>query len=174
MTTQKIFKWFWTWEDEKEETWLREMAQKGWHLREIQLLNRYTFESGAPGEVAYRLDFMTNPKDKQGYLQLFQDAGWEYVLEYGSWQYFRKAVTAGEAPEIFTDNESKAQKYQRILPILVIFVVVLSPALSTPDLLTRYGWFGAVAYGLRFLIFLLMLISLLMLIRRLGQLKKKL
>lgn len=123
------------------------MSRQGWHLREIQLLNRYTFESGAPGEVAYRLDFMTNPKDKQDYLQLFQDAGWEYALEYGSWQYFRKAVTTDEVPEIFTDNESKAKKYQRILVLLVIFSVVMNPAIGGGNLPERYGWFGAAAFS---------------------------
>jgi len=29
MTTMKQFHWFWGWDDEKEENWLREMAQKG-------------------------------------------------------------------------------------------------------------------------------------------------
>jgi len=29
MTTMKQFHWFWAWDDEKEENWLREMAQKG-------------------------------------------------------------------------------------------------------------------------------------------------
>jgi len=174
MTTLTTFRWFWAWDDGKEEAWLGEMARQGWHLREIQLLNRYTFESGAPGEVAYRLDFMTDSKDKQNYLQLFRDAGWEHVLEYGSWQYFRKTAQAGEAPEIFTDNESKARKYQRILALLVVFSVVLNPAIGGGSLAERYGWFGAVAFFLRMVLFLLMLVGMLKLIRRLGELKKKL
>ena len=35
MTTMKQFHWFWGWDDEKEENWLREMAQKGWHFKSV-------------------------------------------------------------------------------------------------------------------------------------------
>ncbi len=30
---KKEFKWFWAWNDEKEEQWLTAMAQQGWHLQ---------------------------------------------------------------------------------------------------------------------------------------------
>lgn len=33
-TIRKV-KWFWGWADEKEEAWLGEMAQQGWHLRRL-------------------------------------------------------------------------------------------------------------------------------------------
>jgi len=32
-----------------------------------------------------------------------------------NWQYFRKQVQEGEAPEIFTDVETKVEKYRRLL-----------------------------------------------------------
>jgi hypothetical protein len=70
----------------------------------------YTFEKGEPRNNFYRLDFLSNYKDKENYLQLFEDAGWSHVGEYGSWQYFRKTALEGETPEIFTDNESKIKK----------------------------------------------------------------
>ena len=46
-----------------------------------------------------------------------------------SWQYFRKTVLNGETPEIFSDNESKAKKYQRILLILVAVLPIYISAL---------------------------------------------
>lgn len=95
-TEQKIRKWFWAWEDEKEENWLREMSKQGYHLKEPLFIGSYLFESGEPQEYIYRLDFMSTPrKEQETYLQLFQDAGWEHVGSLGGWQYFRTRAEAG-------------------------------------------------------------------------------
>jgi len=172
MTTLKAFRWFWAWDDDREEAWLREMAQKGWHLREIQFINCYTFESGAPREIVYRLDFMTNSKDKPGYLQLFQDAGWEYVLQYGSWQYFRKEAVAGVAPEIFSDKESKAQKYQRLLIILVVLLPLYINAINLVN--KREGVAFEIFTFVLFLFLILYGYAMVRLFTRVNQLKKRL
>ena len=128
-------KWFWPWQDEREEAWLRSMSQKGWHLSSIGLPCIYRFRAGEPRDYVYRLDYQTFPKkDKQEYKQLFRDAGWEYVDEMSGWQqYFRKEAKEGEAPEIFTDVESKVAKYKRVLAFLaflafffVIWIVIFS------------------------------------------------
>jgi hypothetical protein len=128
MTTLKQFRWFWAWDDEKEENWLRDMAKKGWHFKSVSLPGNYYFEQGEPKDYAFRLDYLPQRKDMVTYLQIFQDAGWDYMGEMNNWQYFRKEALNGEAPEIFTDNESKSKKYQRILTILlvVMFVVVVN------------------------------------------------
>jgi hypothetical protein len=125
MTTINQFKLFWAWQDEQEETWLREMAREGWHLESAKPFGQYTFTSGAPGDYAYRLDFQTSAqKDLGNYLKLFEDSGWEFVGDMMGWKYFRKPAKPGEDPEIFTDNQSKIQKYQRLLGYLVIFVPI--------------------------------------------------
>ena len=90
MTTTKKFHWFWAWEDEKEEAWLREMSQKGQHFRSVSPPSTYIFEKGEPIDYVYRLDYFTNRKDRSNYLQIFQDAGWDYKGEMGGWQYFRQ------------------------------------------------------------------------------------
>lgn len=82
----------------------------------------YTFGKGEARHDVYQLDFFTDHKAKADYLQLFMDAGWEYLGEMGSWQYFRKTALKGEVLEIFSDNKSKAKKYQRILLILVVLL----------------------------------------------------
>ena len=120
------FKWFWAWNDEKEEAWLGQMASEGWHLKELGLPGNYIFESGAPRKDVYRLDYINNRSGYQNYLQLFTDAGWEHIGVMGGWQYFRKPMQGDLAPEIYTDNASKAQKYQRVL----IFLAILLPALT--------------------------------------------
>lgn len=113
-------KWFWGWNDDKEEAWLTEMAKQGLHLVSPELFGKYTFAEGEPQDVVYRLDFVPSNKKDESYFQLFRDAGWEYVREQSGWQYWRKEVKPGETPEIFTDAESKIQKYRRLLGFLVI------------------------------------------------------
>lgn len=122
MATITKSKWFWAWQDEKEETWLREMSNQGWHLVAAQPFGKYIFASGEAKDYVYRLDYMTpTQKDLDGYLKLFEDAGWEYIGDMMGWKYFRKLAREGENPEIYTDNQSKIQKYQRLLGYLVIF-----------------------------------------------------
>ena len=43
-------KWFWAWQDEKEETWLSEMAHQGLHLDDVPFPGRYQFKSGEPAD----------------------------------------------------------------------------------------------------------------------------
>lgn len=164
------FKVFWAWQDEREEAWLTEMASQGWHLKELSFPMVYTFEAGPPRHMAYRLDFFIDHKDFQTYLQLFRDAGWEYVGRMGSWQYFRIQAEEGQEPEIYTDPASKIQKYRRLIAFLVVFLPiylllssdVLLRGNSLPIILIKMVWI---------LIMILYIIAMLKLIQRMNQLK---
>ena len=124
-------KWFWPWQDEKEEAWLRSMSQKGWHLSSIGLPCIYKFRAGEPRDYVYRLDYQIHKKgDQQDYLRLFRDAGWEDLGQMSAWHYFRKEAKEGEALEIYTDVESKVAKYKRVLALLALYVVILIAVLS--------------------------------------------
>lgn len=156
MTTLKQFHWFWAWDDDKEEAWLREMANKGWHFASFTGLWTYTFVQGEPRDVVYRLDHLTKDKDKDDYIQLFQDAGWEYAGQsFNGWQYFRKEAVNGEAPDIFSDNESKARKYRNflfiliaILPIFIINIINLNKSTDTiSEILTFIFFLFILMYG---------------------------
>ena len=172
MTTTRQFHWFWAWEDEKEEAYLREMALDGWHFQSVTFPGYYTFEKGEQRNDFYRLDFLSAYKDKDYYLKLFEDAGWQHVGEYGSWQYFRKTAMKDEIPEIFTDNESKQKKYSRILLFLIIFFPIYSTMVNNVH--KANGLFYEIVTFVFFLIMLLYAYAMVMLIRRIGQLKKKL
>lgn len=124
-TTMKTFKVFWAWQDEQEEAWLRKMSLQGWHLRELTFPTVYTFERGTPQDLIYRMDFITSSTKRDEYFQLFRDAGWVHLGQMGGWQYFRKASVDGSAPEIYTDAESKMQKYGRLLAILIVFLPIM-------------------------------------------------
>lgn len=171
MTTMKQFHWFWAWDDEKEEAWLREMALKGWHFKSVSLPGNYTFEKGEPRDDFYRLDFFTDSKAKADYLQLFLDAGWDYMGEMNNWQYFRKTVLNGETPEIFSDNESKSKKYQRILLILLVFLPIYINSINLMS--QRQGTFSLIFTFLMFVFLVFYGTGIIRLGMRINQLKKK-
>ena len=122
-TTLRKVKLFLLWQDQKEEAWLRQMAQQGWHLTSVAPLV-YTFVRGDPRDDVYRLDYLTSKADYEEYKQLFQDAGWELVGEMMGWQYFRKPVSTDGPNEIYTDAESKVERYRRVMAYMVIFVPI--------------------------------------------------
>ena len=173
MTTMKQFRWFWAWDDEKEEAWLREMAQKGWHFQSVSLPGNYVFEQGQPRDDVYRLDHFVDTKNtKADYLQLFLDAGWDYMGEMNNWQYFRKTVVDGEVPEIFSDNESKSKKYQRIMLYLIIFFPIIFSFL-TLNSRSEYEGMQVLTFVMGFFL-LFYIYAMLKLLARIGRLNKKL
>ena len=112
--TLRKTRWFWPWQDQEQERWLREMSLAGWHLVSLGFAT-YTFTRGEPLDYVYRLDCRAESKRAQEeYLQFFRDAGWEYLGKQGSWHCFRQLRGAGDLPEIYTDAESKLQKYRRL------------------------------------------------------------
>lgn len=116
-------KWFWPWQDQEEEKWLETLSENGLHLLTPGLYGKYTFEVGEPKDYVYRLDFHSKIKDIETYTQLFEDAGWEY-LGGTTWQYFRKTPNGSDLTEIFTDNRSKINKYERILAFYGAFLLI--------------------------------------------------
>jgi hypothetical protein len=118
-TTVRKSKWFWPWQDDQEEAWLEKMSQQGLHLKQAYILGWYDFIQGQPQNCVYRLDFQDSlKKNKEAYLRLFIDTGWEYLGEKGGWQYFRKLAEPGSETEIYTDPDTKIQKYKRYLTYL--------------------------------------------------------
>lgn len=167
---KKQWHWFWPWQDEQEETWLRQMAQSGWHLQSIGFPGVYTFAAGEPRDDVYRLDYLKERKDFAAYVQLFADAGWERVGEYNHWQYFRARNTGGPPPEIFTDTTSKILKYRRVMNGLVVFQpIFLFMIIFARSGSPIYPLFAVI--GLFTMLFIA--ISIIMLYRRIGALKNK-
>jgi hypothetical protein len=170
--TLRKYKWFWAWQDDKEEAWLREMSLKGWHLNSIYPFGEYNFTAGEPRDYIYRLDYQsTRQQDHQVYLKLFQDAGWEYVGNLLGWQYFRKLTQPGETMEIFTDKDSKIQKYQRILTFLVVLLPVWMGVLLSTRSISNSPL--VLVINLAYLtVMILYIISCVKILQRINQLKK--
>lgn len=172
-------KWFWAWQDDREEQWLGEMSRQGLHLLQVKPFGKYTFELREPSEFAYRLDFVTEAIKKPDYFQLFRDAGWEHVGEMMGWQYWRKPVVDGKAPEIFTDNASKVQKYQRLIGWMVIFFPICVVFLSQYNNWSRNlssGFFSTLYESIFFVFFAVIMLNLyvmMMVLKRITTLKRK-
>ena len=174
MTTITKSKLFWAWQDEKEEAWLHEMSNQGFHLQALPFPCNYQFEVGTPRNFVYRMDYIVDRKDYANYLQLFKDAGWEHLGEMGGWQYFRTEAGTGAVPEIYTDPHSKAQKYQRLMMILVVFLPIFLVMFTREvDPASRFA--GLYLAG-KFLISLMLILyawALIMILRRIRELKQR-
>jgi hypothetical protein len=128
--TRRVFRLFGAWQDEREESWLRAMAQQGWHLRRAGF-PVYTFSSGAAVDAVYRMDYQVLAKrDRAEYEGIFRSAGWEHVCDLSNWHYFRTPASAGSDPDIFSDVESRAAKYRRMLGVLIVFLPIMSVGVS--------------------------------------------
>jgi hypothetical protein len=173
--TRRIFKWFWAWQDEREETWLESLSrEQGLHLASIAPFGVYTFNVGPPRAMIYRLDYQyLKGQDEPAYLQLFEDAGWEHVGQMSNWHYFRRPEVPGQPREIHTDRESKAAKYRRLTPFVLIICLMLGVQLNS-DVYARYPTPAMEALRLTlFAIFLVMLYSLIRIGLRIRELTRR-
>jgi hypothetical protein len=172
-TTLQKFRWFWPWQDEVEEAWLMGMSKEGKHLASVSVPVFYTFRFGSPRDYVYRLDYWIKAKkDKSDYLQFFNAAGWEYIGELSNWQYFRKEAQPGEEPEIFSDVESKIEKYRRLLAYLGFFLMILVAILLNIVISQHpYSWWGIIQSIYIFLV-AVYIFSLIRILLRIRQLKR--
>lgn len=112
MTTTNRWRYFFVYEDPKQEAWLEEQARRGLHLIRPGLF-RFAFVQGEPREEKYRLDFQTlRGTAREEYLALFRDAGWEFLGQVANRYYFRARPDA-LTPEIFTDVDSRKERIRR-------------------------------------------------------------
>lgn len=101
---------------QEEEEYLSDMHKKGWRLKRIGLTD-YHFEKCAPENVTYRLDYnKASVNDRDGYLQMFRDCGWEYMFNKFGYSYFRKKEEPEDnGEEIFSDSRSKIEMMSRVV-----------------------------------------------------------
>lgn len=168
-------KLFFSWQDEEQEAWLGEMSRRGLHLKQPGWLGSFQFVEGPGREMAYRLDYNRN-KAPEDYIQLIKDAGWEHLGVRGGWTYWRKDAVAGSSPEIFTDPDSKVQKYQRLLAGYItsapaLYIIGLAIFKRYPGL--HPSWF-VILYIVLFMSWIVFAaINTFMILRRINKLKKK-
>lgn len=172
--TETKFKFFFAHEDEQQEAWLRAMARQGLHLESVHPLCFWSFRRAEPADVVYRIDSPDAGRDP-GFQQLMEDAGWTLAARTVGWHYWRTEAVRGKAPELFSDNASKARKFKQRLGVLVASAVPLFVVLVVTDILSRLHELSMpflLAYGGGLVLYVLFLqysvVKLLQRIRRLN------
>ena len=104
MKTKKQFKYFSIFNYEKEQEYLSEMHRHGWKFVKVTGFCIYHFEECEPEEVIYQLDYnQEGIENKDEYVKMFNDCGWEYLQDYVGYSYFRKpADEMNDNEEIFS------------------------------------------------------------------------
>ena len=133
--TKTEFRFFTVPEWKKEEEYLREQHKRGWEFVKVNSIGFYYFKKCEPKDVIYQLDY--NPDSvtqKNEYVQMFRDCGWEYLQNYVGYSYFRKAASEmdGAEEEIFCDDASRLDMMKRVLrqrmtPLFCIFFLIIIP-----------------------------------------------
>ncbi len=134
--TKITIKFFTVPEYEKEQEYLRRQHQAGWRFIKVIFPGFYHFEKCEPEDVVYQLDYnQEGISHKSEYVKMFEDCGWEHIVDYVGYSYFRKPVSLmKDEEEIFSDAESKLEMTKRVfngkmIPLLVIFFACILPQL---------------------------------------------
>ena len=134
METKKEFRYFNIMEYEKEALYLQERHKQGWKFVKVTGLGVYHFVKCEPENVVYQLDYnQEGISAKQEYVQMFNDCGWEYLMDFMGYSYFRKpASEMKENESIFCDDDSRLEMMNRVfkgrlIPLIVIFFCILIP-----------------------------------------------
>ena len=157
METKRIFRFFSLAEYGEEQKFLEEMHQKGWKLKSYTVFRGYVFEKCIPENWIYLLDYRDEVEDLNAYIQLFQDCGWEYVMMFNSFYYFRRKENGEENnSEIFSDRETRREYCESIykrsvfltLFCAIIFSIIIVHGLwKALQMFERDPWF-LVVYSL--------------------------
>lgn len=132
MADKKELHFFFLPEYEEEEKYLCDMAKKGYLFEKVILPGIYHFRKSEPTNMIYRIDFNPQKKeDRESYLQMFRDYGWEYIQDLNEFSYFCK-LDDGTEDEIFNDNVSRIDMLERInkrkmIPLTAIFLCIIIP-----------------------------------------------
>ena len=153
MKSKKEFKYFTIFQYEEEQKYLSDMHKHGWKLSRIGGIGMYHFEECEPEEVVYQLDYnQEGRKNKETYIKMFEDCGWEYLFDFVDYSYFRKPKTKmnGEE-EIFCDEQSRYDMMNRVysgrmIPLLVLFCAVFVPQFIL-NVFMYHSYEIAVMYG---------------------------
>ena len=133
---KRTHKWFWNYDYDKQEKYYSDMHAKGWALMTqnsngVAATVRQIFEKCEPANVVYKIGYNAVVTDRDSYIQMFSDYGWEYCGIINDFYYFRKNAD-GVSPEeldIFSDDESRLDMAKKVLktklPILLILTVLV-------------------------------------------------
>lgn len=118
----------------EHESWLSHMASKGYHLVK---LNRVfsVFEKRKPAEMQYRIELVNGLALSLEQIELYEEAGWDYIESSKYYHVFSSPVERGAA-EVYTDPteqaitieylKKKSKNNLNITSVTLIFMIVLA------------------------------------------------
>lgn len=112
---KSIFRFFVDYE--KEEQWINDMADQGWHLKRA-FIGYFIFEQGPPGKYIYRNELIIG-KSKD-YFEFLTSMHIEYVTKNGAWAYYRKKAVEGTF-ELLSDHQSKLNYLRWVRNMMLVF-----------------------------------------------------
>lgn len=133
METKVLRKYFGLADFIDEQRFLEQQHREGMKFVKFEPFIKYTFEKCIPEEYVYQLDYKEDKKDDATYIQMFVDCGWEYIMKYGTWYYFRKPKSdiLKQDNEIFSDKDSKINMIKKVMWFtLLITAVCLIPSMT--------------------------------------------
>ena len=128
------FRYFTIMQYKEEAEYLGRMHRDGWKFTGVTFPGFYHFVKSTPEDVVYQLDYNQDGlAHKSEYIQMFADCGWEYLLDFVGYSYFRKpkALMQGDE-EIFCDAESRLEMMKRVrkgrmVPLLIVLFCCIMP-----------------------------------------------
>lgn len=140
--TKTEFRYFTIMEYEKEQEYLSKRHGEGWKFTKVTFPGFYHFAKCEPEAMIYQLDYnQEGLAQKAEYVQMFRDCGWEYLMDFVGYSYFRKpAAEMKEDEGIFCDDRSRLEMMNRVLkgrmlPMLAVFLCCI-----IPQLLIQASW----------------------------------
>lgn len=109
------------WTEDKDMKRLNELSKEGWMLSGFSYLS-YELKKEEPKEYIYCMDSQ-KVENKEEYIELFKDGGWEYIFNYGD-MYFYKALPGTKA--IYSDKASLSEKYSYIATQMKNVILMLA------------------------------------------------
>lgn len=97
---------------EKESVYFSEEAKKGWQLTHINPLGFYKFKKASEEESTWVIDFYDGRKqDVDDYVGLYEDAGWQLVVNYRNRYFVFKTVE--DVVFNYTDKETYKERLRK-------------------------------------------------------------
>ena len=147
------------WEYEREIADLNRMSEEGWQLEKGGCFHS-VFRKNDKVRYIYQLDYTPRLQDKERYLELFSEQGWEYINStFNGWNYFRKPYREDLSEEekvIYTDKQSLYEMQNRYVAMLRVFVVLA--CVMTPLYLFMGVMHRELAILIEALVFLVMVV----------------
>lgn len=145
-----------------EEAFLREQHNKGYKLVRVILPCFYIFEKCEPEDVIYQLNLADGDCNRDAYLQIFKDSGWEFLFKSAGWDYFRKSASVSDGDlSIFTDEESKISLAERVFKVRMTPLIIIFLCCIIPQLFMNFDrWTSEGSSGFSFLVAFMVLFAI--------------